>query len=69
MSEQYDDNRGPGRPPKYPFRKMNVGDTVIIPGVASRLVSRRAWEYRPLKFKCRAVMIGGVMGVRVERLV
>lgn len=68
MTEFYEDNRGPGRPPKYPFRRMEVGDVVRLFDVTQRQIGKRIQDYKPLKFKTRTIMHGGKMAVKVERL-
>jgi len=68
MSDFYDAVRGPGRPPKYPFRRMEVGDVVTLPGQTARRIGKRVCDYKPMKFKCKAIMRGGIVGVRVERV-
>ena len=49
-----------GRPPKYPFHKMNVGDSFFMPcdGNAAE-VSRRAWDAGYRRFG------PGVIGTRI----
>ena len=58
-----------GRPPKYPFSKMEVGDSAFFPGektlsntymAAANIGNRKGW-----KFSSRAVE-GGIRIWRVE---
>jgi hypothetical protein len=60
--------RAPGRPPKYPLRSLAVGESVFIPGTTHRKINQVRPCYRPMKFKCRSVVSGGIPGVRVWRI-
>lgn len=66
--QERSDNRGPGRPPKYPLRELAIGESVFFPGSETELVGKRARTYKPLKFKCRTVVSGGIKGTRVWRI-
>lgn len=68
MSEEYPEDRGPGRPPIYPFSRMAVGDSVLIPTPDAQKISRRVSDHAPKKFKCKSVVRGGLVAVRVERI-
>lgn len=58
----------PGRPPKYPLRQMNLGDSILIPGVTQKKINKVRKVYAPMKFRIRTVMTGGVKSARVERI-
>lgn len=60
--------RGPGRPPKYPWRQMEVGDTFFVPGRTQRCLRKDAAAYRPMQFRIKTVMVKGEIGVRVWRI-
>ena len=51
---------------KYPFRKMEIGDSFFIPNRSSTGISTDI--YKPKKFTMRAVTENGVKGVRVWRI-
>lgn len=67
--QDFPDNRGRGRPAKYPLASLSVGETVFLPDTETRLVGKAAQTRRPMQFKCKAVVKGGVKGVRVRRIV
>lgn len=60
--------RRAGRPAKYPLRTLDVGDTVFIPGVTQAKINKVRKVYKPMKFKCRQVVSGGIEGTRVWRI-
>lgn len=64
----FPDNRGPGRPPKYPVKTLAVGETMFFAGVSSKKIGKCVRKHKPLRFKCRSVVKGGIQGVRVERI-
>lgn len=66
--ELHEDNRGVGRPARWPLRKLDIGESLFIPGMDANRVCKDLYYFKPLKFKTRTVVKGGVMGVRVERL-
>lgn len=44
---------GPGRPPRYPFNSMDVGDAFMIPDEEVRSARASAWRFgrrRGMKF-------------------
>lgn len=58
-----------GRPPKYPWRTVEVGESFFVPNRTSTCLQHDAHRYyRPRRFKCRKVMIKGVTGIRVLRI-
>lgn len=57
-----------GRPPKYPLRQMNLGDSILIPGVTQKKINKVRKVYAPMKFRIRTVMAGGIKSARVERI-
>lgn len=50
---------------KYPFRDMDVGDSVFIPGKKSDRISGAFFVHRPKKFMCRKTD-GGIRVWRIE---
>jgi hypothetical protein len=66
--EDFPDNRGPGRPPKYPFRTLAVGEAAFIAGTTTKNVHRHAYLFKPRRFKVRKVVKNGAAGVRVMRV-
>jgi hypothetical protein len=58
-----------GRPPKYPWRTVALGQTFFVPGRTSTSLQHDAARYhRPRRFKCRKVIKGGIEGIRVMRI-
>ena len=57
-----------GRPPKYPFRTMEVGETVLIPGKTPRELSQLWTKLRPRRFTAKTVIIRGEKFARVQRI-
>jgi hypothetical protein len=66
--QDFEDNRGPGRPPKYPFRRMKVGECVFIPEPDARRVEKARQRVKPQRFKRRKALVDGVEGFRVWRI-
>lgn len=66
--QEYPDNRGPGRLPKYPLRKLAVGESIFIPGVTSNDICKRTYYFKPLRFRTRTVVSNGIQGTRVWRI-
>jgi hypothetical protein len=64
----FPDNRVPGRPPKYPLRAMKVGETVFFPNTDADDVSKRTYQWKPMRWRARTVVSGGVKGARVWRI-
>ncbi len=72
------DARAPGRPGKYPWEKMEVGDSFFVAGCRSSKSSRGSGtilnlsvpraRYPDRKWVSRKVVEGGVTGVRVWRV-
>jgi len=59
-----------GRPPKYPWRTIAIGESFFAPAITSNQLQNTARKYhQPKRFKCRKVMIKGVTGTRVERII
>lgn len=65
---QYADNRGPGRPPIYPFVSMSVGERAFVACETPRKIYRRVSDHRPKRFRCRSMVVKGILGVMVERI-
>ena len=62
-------NTSPGRPPKYPWRTMEIGQSFLVIGRTSGSIQHDAAKYyRPRRYKCRTVTKNGMTGVRVERI-
>lgn len=59
-----------GRPPIYPFKEMNVGDSFFLPGQNTYKFSAHSNHARRHggKFSVRATTESGVKGVRVWRI-
>lgn len=63
------DNRPPGRPPKYPWRTVEVGESFFVPGRTSTSIQHDAYRYyRPRRFRCKQIMVKGVKGIKVTRI-
>lgn len=58
----------PGRPSKYPFDTMKVGQSFFAPGFKCRTIGNAARHKRPMKFRCRSVVENGVRGTRCWRI-
>ncbi len=63
-----DMDRPPGRPPLYPWRTMEIGDSFFVPNKTPRTMHKSTRGYRPMKFRCRSVVCRGVEGTRVWRI-
>lgn len=57
-----------GRPQKYPFRQMAVGESVFVPGRRRKRVRDAVYQVPDMKFTCRTIVIKGEIGVKVMRL-
>jgi hypothetical protein len=68
FTSQTQENRGPGRQPKYPLRELAVGESFFLAGVYVNEICKRTYYFKPLKFRCRTVVKNGVQGVRVRRI-
>jgi len=58
-----------GRPAKYPWRTVEVGEYFFVQGRSSTSIQtdvRR--RYKPLKFRCKKIIINGVAWVKVTRV-
>lgn len=59
----------PGRPPKYPWRTMEVGETFLVPRKKTQSLKGCIFHLKPeRRFRFRQVMTGGVPCVRVWRI-
>lgn len=71
---EFEDNRGQGRPPKYPFRKLKIGESVFLPNKTTKLVGKAARSMRydnpttTLRFRCKTICKDGVIGVKLTRV-
>lgn len=58
-----------GRPPKHPFSRMEVGESVFIPGRTTMSLKGCVNHLKPEKrFRFSARVSGGEPGVRVWRV-
>ena len=58
-----------GRPPKYPWRTMAIGESFISFSSHQNSLCQAARLYHaPRKFKTKKVLLKGVQGVRVWRV-
>lgn len=58
-----------GRPAKYPWRTIAIGESFFAPNRTSTSLQHDANRYhRPRRFKCRKVIKGGIVGIRVLRV-
>lgn len=57
-----------GRPAKYPLRQMTLDESVFLPGVTQLKINKVRSVYKPMKFRVRSVVAGGVQGVRIWRV-
>lgn len=58
-----------GRPAKYPWRSMAVGESFFAPGRTSTSVHGDARKYHSMiRIRARAVIVNGIRGVRVWRI-
>lgn len=57
-----------GRPPLHPFRTMEIGDSFFAPGKTPHGMQNCGREYRPMRFRCKTVVRGGIKGTRVWRV-
>jgi len=62
------DKRQPGRPSKYPFDTMEIGQSFFAPGIKDRKVGNAARHYRPKRFRCRTMVENGIRGTRCWRV-
>lgn len=66
-------SRGGGRRPKYPWARMEVGDSIFEPGVCQNTIAgiARGWRNRNAPdqmHRTKIVTENGVRGVRVWRI-
>lgn len=58
-----------GRPPKYPWRTVEVGESFFAPGRSSTSLQHDAHRYhRPRRYRCKKIMTKGVIGIKVTRI-
>lgn len=62
-----DPDRRRGPVPRYPFRAMEVGESIFCRGETAAEVWSMYANLKPKKFKSRTVMKGGEIGARVWR--
>jgi hypothetical protein len=60
--------RGPGRPAKYPWKHIEVGESFFVPGRTAHDMHSCAHYQKPLKFRCRTITRKDVVGVKVTRV-
>lgn len=68
MTHMDNEPRGPGKPPKYPWRKLAVGESFFAPERTSKHMHGCAYWQKPLKFRCKQVVSKGTTGTRVWRI-
>jgi hypothetical protein len=59
---------GNGRPSKYPFRQMLVGQSCFIPDKTPKSLNSLFPKTDGIKFTMRTVTENGIKGVRVWRI-
>lgn len=58
-----------GRPPKHPFSRMEIGESVFIPGRTTMSLKGCVNHMKPEKrFRFCTGVMGGTAGVRVWRI-
>lgn len=58
-----------GRPPKYPWRTMEVGESFLVHGRSTTSLCNDARQYyQPRRFRTKKVVCKGVVGVCVWRI-
>jgi hypothetical protein len=58
----------PGRPPKYPWRTIAVGESFFAPGQTSTVLQNTARRYHhPRRYTCRKISLKGIIGTKVTR--
>lgn len=60
--------RQPGRPPKYPWRKIAVGESFFVPGKKDCDLKGCTWHLKPMRFRMRVIAVGGEIGTKVWRI-
>jgi hypothetical protein len=58
--------KGTGRAPKYPVRRLTVGDSFFVPGKTTGDLGLH--RFKPSQFTTRIVTKNGERGVRVWRI-
>jgi hypothetical protein len=53
---------------KYPWRTMAVGESFFAHGFNARQITKRAYLFKPRRFKAKTVVRGGSKGARVWRV-
>lgn len=56
------------RPPKYPWRRLRVGESFIVQGRTANSLDGCVSHLKPLRFKFRQMMLNGKPAVRVWRI-
>lgn len=57
-----------GRPPKYPWRTIEIGESFFAPGRSSKSLQHDAARYyRPRRYTCRKISLKGIIGIKVTR--
>lgn len=57
-----------GRPPKYPFRRLGIGESIFVPGRCRKRIRDAVYQVPAMKFTCRTIVHKGEIGVKVVRL-
>jgi hypothetical protein len=58
----------PGRPSKYPFDTMEIGQSFFARGISCRAVGNAGRHKKPKRFRCRSVIENGIRGTRCWRI-
>lgn len=57
-----------GRPFKYPWLTVEVGESFFVPGRTSTSLQHDAVDHRPRRYRCKKIMTKGVIGIKVTRV-
>lgn len=61
-------SRPAGRPAKYPWKQIAVGESFFAPNRTTHAMHGCAIHHKPKKFSCKEVIKKGVFGTRVWRI-
>tara|TARA_R110000868_G_scaffold179574_1_gene419687 strand:+ start:8440 stop:8634 length:195 start_codon:yes stop_codon:yes gene_type:complete len=57
-----------GRPFKYPWLTVEIGESFFVPGRTSNSLQNDAVDHRPRRYRCKKIMTKGVIGIKVTRV-
>lgn len=57
-----------GRPFKYPWLTVEVGEFFFVTGRSSTSLQHDAVKHRPRRYRCKKIMTKGVIGIKVTRV-